>query len=138
MLKKQEGREGTGFIWLMIGTNGRLLWTGKWSFGLHRMWGITGVAEELLASQEGLCSLELVNPLAFSWRHWENPRKTSINCSPHWVLNPVVPRYEAVTLTRRSGVLILYCCHTTAFRSVRLYIILCFLCFVMSLLNFKG
>jgi hypothetical protein len=25
MLKKQEGREGTGFIWLMIGTNGRLL-----------------------------------------------------------------------------------------------------------------
>jgi hypothetical protein len=29
------------------------------NFGFHKMWGIFWLAEDLLASQEGLCSLEL-------------------------------------------------------------------------------
>jgi hypothetical protein len=31
-----------------------------WTFGLHNMQGISWVAEDLLGSQEGLCSMELV------------------------------------------------------------------------------
>jgi len=39
---------------------GGLLWVRWWTSGFHKMWGISWLAEELLASQEGLCSMELV------------------------------------------------------------------------------
>jgi hypothetical protein len=47
-------------IWLRIGTGGRLLWVRWWTFGFHKMRGISWLADDLLASQEGLCSMELV------------------------------------------------------------------------------
>jgi hypothetical protein len=55
----QEVRWGAwiGFIWLNIGTGGALLWMLYWNFGFHKMGGISWLAEELLASQEGLCSM---------------------------------------------------------------------------------
>jgi len=33
-----------------------LLWMRKWTFGLHKMWGIPWLAEELSASQTALCN----------------------------------------------------------------------------------
>jgi hypothetical protein len=47
-------------LWLKIGTGDRLLWRRKWTFGFYKMWGISWVDEERLASQKGLCSKELV------------------------------------------------------------------------------
>jgi hypothetical protein len=49
----------TGSSWLRIGTGGRNLWMRKWTFGFPKMRGISRLAENRLASQEGLCSLEL-------------------------------------------------------------------------------
>jgi hypothetical protein len=51
----------TGSIWLRIGTSGRLSYFRQWAFGFHKMGGISSVAEDLLASQEGLCSMILVS-----------------------------------------------------------------------------
>jgi hypothetical protein len=50
----------TGLIWLRTGTGGGLLCIRWWTFGFHKMRGISWVAEDILASQEGLCSMELV------------------------------------------------------------------------------
>jgi hypothetical protein len=50
----------TRSIWLGIGTGGRHLWMQQWNFRFHKMWGISWLARELLASQEGLCSMEYV------------------------------------------------------------------------------
>ena len=51
----------TGLDWLRIGTVGGHLWTGWWNFGLHKMLGISWLAGNRLASQEGLCSVEWVS-----------------------------------------------------------------------------
>jgi hypothetical protein len=51
----------TGSIWLRTGTGGGLLCMRQRTFGFHRMQGISWVAQELLASQEGLCPMELVS-----------------------------------------------------------------------------
>jgi hypothetical protein len=39
------------------------LWMRWWIFGFHEMRGISWVAEDLLVSPEGLCSLELISYL---------------------------------------------------------------------------
>ena len=38
----------------------RLLWTRQWTFGFHKMRGISWLAEELSVCQEGLCCMDLV------------------------------------------------------------------------------
>jgi hypothetical protein len=48
-----------GLTWLRTGTSDELLRILLWDFVLHRMQGISQIAEELLASEEGLCSMEL-------------------------------------------------------------------------------
>jgi hypothetical protein len=50
----------TVFICLKIGSSGALLWTQQWNFGFHKMRGISWLAEQLLASYEEVCSVELV------------------------------------------------------------------------------
>jgi hypothetical protein len=47
-------------MWLRIGTGGRLLWMRQRTFGFHKTQGIFWLADDLLTSQEGLCSIELV------------------------------------------------------------------------------
>jgi hypothetical protein len=74
MLDKQVG-VWTGFIWLTIGTSGSLLWTRQWTFVFRKMLGNAWVAEQLLASEDGLIFKELVElvPLlpVCVWRlHW--------------------------------------------------------------------
>ena len=48
----------TKSIWLRIGTGDGLLWMRYWTFGFHKMGDVSWLAENLLASQEGLCSVE--------------------------------------------------------------------------------
>jgi hypothetical protein len=50
----------TLFIWLRIRTDRGLLWTRLWTFGFHKMQGISWLAEELLSSEAGVCSMELI------------------------------------------------------------------------------
>jgi len=47
-------------IWLWVGTGGRLLWTRWWTLRFHITWRIS-LAEEQWASQEGFCSVWLVD-----------------------------------------------------------------------------
>jgi len=48
-------------IWLRIGSGGGRLWMRQWTFGFHKMRWIPWLAENQLASQEGLCSMEWVS-----------------------------------------------------------------------------
>ena len=59
MFKKSVGSAWTRSIWRRIGTVGGLLWTRWWTFWFHKLRAISWLAEELLASQEGLCCAEL-------------------------------------------------------------------------------
>jgi hypothetical protein len=45
---------------LSIGTSGGPSWTRQWTFWFHKRWGISWLSEQLLASQEELCSTELL------------------------------------------------------------------------------
>jgi hypothetical protein len=58
----------TGFIWLRIGTGGGLLCIRWGIFGFHKMRGISWVASDILASQEGLCSMEIVSTTFWQWQ----------------------------------------------------------------------
>jgi hypothetical protein len=48
----------TGLIWLRVGTGGGHLWMRQWTCGFHKTLGISWLAENQLASPEGLCSME--------------------------------------------------------------------------------
>ena len=58
--KERDGRAWTGLVWLRVGTSCRLLWTRYWTFVFHKMRWISWLAEEALASQEGLCYVALL------------------------------------------------------------------------------
>jgi hypothetical protein len=49
----------TGLLWLRIGTGGGRLWMREELSGSLNA-GISWLAEDLLVSQEGLCSMDLV------------------------------------------------------------------------------
>jgi hypothetical protein len=53
----------TGSIWLRTGTGVSLVWMRWWTIGFHKMRGIFWVTQEVLASEEGLCSMETVSIL---------------------------------------------------------------------------
>ena len=53
-------RAWTGLIWLRMRTGGGLSWIWWWAFGFYKIRGISWVAQDMLASQEGLCCMELV------------------------------------------------------------------------------
>jgi len=48
----------TGLIWLRTAAGGGLLWMFWWTFGFHKMRGISWAAENRSASPEGFCSME--------------------------------------------------------------------------------
>jgi hypothetical protein len=48
----------TGLGWLGIGICGGRLWVRWGTFGFHKTRGISWLAANQLASQEGLCSME--------------------------------------------------------------------------------
>jgi hypothetical protein len=54
----------TGFIWLMIETHWRVLVNMViWTFKFHKVLRISWLDEQLLATQEGLASVELISYL---------------------------------------------------------------------------
>jgi hypothetical protein len=53
-LMKLDMRLWNGSSWLRIGTGGGHLWMRYWTFGFHKMRGISWLAANWLASQEGL------------------------------------------------------------------------------------
>jgi hypothetical protein len=53
----KDGMVWTGLILLVIGTSGGLLWTRWWTFGFYKLLGSSWVAAQLVASQEGLSSV---------------------------------------------------------------------------------
>jgi len=53
-------REWTGLMWLGLGKISSLFWTWNWIFGFHKRARISWPAGWLFASQEVLCSTELV------------------------------------------------------------------------------
>ena len=57
---QEMGRAWTGLIWLRIGTSWGLSWMQHWTFRFCKMHRISWVAEELLASPEGFCSMEFL------------------------------------------------------------------------------
>jgi hypothetical protein len=58
-LQKCEMVAWSGLICLRIRTDGGLLWMRQWTFGFHKMRGISWLAENHLASQEGMCPMGL-------------------------------------------------------------------------------
>lgn len=74
ILKQQIDSACTGLTWLRIEISG------EWRFWATKMLGITWLAEELLLSQEGLGSLEMVttverdSPAAVKVRLWDTGR----------------------------------------------------------------
>jgi hypothetical protein len=74
ILKRQIDRAWTGLTWLRIEISG------EWRFRATKMLGITWLVEELLLSQEGLGSLEMVttverdSPAAVKGRLWDTGR----------------------------------------------------------------
>ena len=54
----------TWLSWLETGTSGRLLWTLSWTWGMYKMRGISWLAEERPAVQEGFRSMELDSQLS--------------------------------------------------------------------------
>jgi len=66
ILEKYGGKGCTGCIWLSIQIAGGLLWTRRWTYELHKRRGISWLAEWVLASQQGLCSIELVRTATVS------------------------------------------------------------------------
>ena len=53
----------TGFVCLRTGVGGGLLWMRSWNCGILNIPGISWLAAELWASQEGHCSTEVVRTL---------------------------------------------------------------------------
>jgi hypothetical protein len=56
-----EWEAWTGSIWHRTGTCGGFLWMRWWNFGFYKMRRISWLAESLLDSREGLCSVDLVS-----------------------------------------------------------------------------
>jgi hypothetical protein len=60
LFERLDGGGGawTGSMWLRIGTGGGLLCIRRWTYRFHKMRVISWVAQDVLDSQEGLCSME--------------------------------------------------------------------------------
>jgi hypothetical protein len=89
ILKKQSVRMRTWFIWLGRGSSCGLLWTWQWTFRSHRRWGISWMAEWLLASQEGLCSIEFAWCWTNCWNYivpmWHDKMiMNDVRCGTKW------------------------------------------------------
>ena len=61
ILGKLAWRMWTGLIRLRTGTINKLFWTWLWTFGFHKLQGISWPDKEIFASQEGLYSMHKCN-----------------------------------------------------------------------------
>jgi hypothetical protein len=58
-----------------LGDQDGFMWTRQKTFGLHKILGISGVAHELLASQEELCSISQEFYMQSNGSAWESIRR---------------------------------------------------------------
>jgi hypothetical protein len=65
-----DGEAWTEVLWLRIGTGGGRLWMLQWTFGYHKIRRIAWLADDILASHEGLYSVELAG---LSVSHFVSP-----------------------------------------------------------------
>ena len=82
VFKKLDRAALTELVPLRTRTIDRLLWMSQWTFGFYKTLGIYWIAEEMMASQEGLCSIELFSSSLHGKRN-NNPPK--FWCFPSWV-----------------------------------------------------
>jgi hypothetical protein len=92
----------TGFIWFRIETSGAVLWTRYWSLAFHEKRWIPW----LLASQEELCSVELVHILC--WVDFQELTQFHLNCRTQidpvtWLLSTIV--YNCLTVCTKVKVI---------------------------------
>jgi hypothetical protein len=83
-----------------------------WTFGLHKMRGISWVAEDILASQEGLCSMELVSLVRLNIKH-KDFNAVKIHIRRFWVMTQFLwswpcEVYEGVWGSRSLDLFFLY------------------------------
>ena len=84
IFKKWVGEAWTGFIWPQTGTGSGLLWKRWWTFAVHKMREIFWLSEKLLASPEGLCSIDLLS----SYSYMLYRRKKTCKISKHKIILP--------------------------------------------------
>jgi hypothetical protein len=60
-LKEEDGLVWKVLIWLRVGSSGGLLWKHNWIFRSYKRLGISWLADRLLTSEEGPCSMELLS-----------------------------------------------------------------------------
>jgi hypothetical protein len=89
VFKKWDGA-WTGLSWLRIETYGGLLWMRQWTSGFHKIRGICWLAEKLLASQEGLCCMELVRLVYLDSCDLNNKNSLSDHCHGRKIKEKVV------------------------------------------------
>jgi len=66
-LKEYDGMSCTKILWLGTGTNGGLLGSRQWALACHQNREISWLTEQLPASQDGLCCMELISWLIKTW-----------------------------------------------------------------------
>jgi hypothetical protein len=81
-----------GMAWTDLASGG-LLWTRWWTFGFHKMLGITWVTAQLAAFQEGFSSMELVSCYSLPYIKLKKKRRFGnqlYSCHPAIVLYCIV------------------------------------------------
>ena len=107
------------FIRLTVSICGGLLWIRQWTFGFHKVYGISGLSENSLVSQQCFWSVELVTSLIIS----------AVNCEKlfqtvdWWRQIHMTPNLHEVLISRgdRSCEIFLNQVETIVARSVQLY-----------------
>ena len=128
ILKQWDGEAWTGLNWLKM-AGGRHLWMRHWFFGFHKMWSISWPAEDRLASQEGICFMELVSqlvsfvsrdtksslPFTYSWRTVTRDTKSSLPFTYSWrTVAPLRHSLYSFAISSVFSYLITVCLTTTA------------------------
>jgi hypothetical protein len=60
ILQIHDERAGAAFVWVRTGLNCRVCWTRKWGIRFYKIWAISWLHVELLASQECLSFKEFI------------------------------------------------------------------------------
>jgi hypothetical protein len=87
----------------MLGTSVGLLWKPQWTFGFHKMRGISWLSEELLASQEALRFLLGLFDL-WRWYRWFVPKRQYRTITYCCLISPKSADLEFCTLAPNTCV----------------------------------
>ena len=80
--KECDLEAGTGLIWFRMGTGNGRLWVWQWTVEFLKVRVVSWLTEDLLASQEGLCFMEIVGELVRTPTHCEMEYLSSFRFLP--------------------------------------------------------